>query len=99
MRLSSSELERYERQMLISGWGVEAQRKVKAAKVAVVGTGGLGCLASLYLAAAGIGKMILVEGNIQAKQSKSTDSLLAKGYWKIQGGSSQREAWGVEFSN
>jgi len=61
MRLSSSELERYERQMLISGRGVEGQRKVKAAKVAVVGTGGLGCLASLYLAAAGIGKMILVD--------------------------------------
>ncbi len=61
MRLSPSELERYERQMLISGWGIEGQKKLKAAKVAVAGIGGLGCLASLYLAAAGIGKIILVD--------------------------------------
>jgi adenylyltransferase/sulfurtransferase len=61
MSLSSSELERYERQMLISGWGAEGQRKLKNAKVAVVGIGGLGCLASLYLAAAGIGRIILVD--------------------------------------
>jgi len=61
MSLSSSELERYNRQMLISGWGVEGQRKLKDAKVAVVGMGGLGCLSSLYLVAAGVGKMILVD--------------------------------------
>lgn len=37
MILSFSELEKYESQMLISGWGAEGQRKLKAAKVAVVG--------------------------------------------------------------
>lgn len=61
MSLSSLELERYERQMLISSWGVEGQRKLKTAKVAVVGIGGLGCSTSLYLAAAGIGRIILVD--------------------------------------
>jgi molybdopterin/thiamine biosynthesis adenylyltransferase len=61
MSLSSSELERYNRQMLISGWGLEGQRKLKASKVIVAGIGGLGCLSSLYLAAAGIGKIILVD--------------------------------------
>lgn len=61
MSLSRSELERYGRQMLISDLGSEGQRKLKASKVVVAGIGGLGCLSSLYLAAAGIGKMILVD--------------------------------------
>jgi molybdopterin/thiamine biosynthesis adenylyltransferase len=61
MSLSPSELERYERQMLISGLGVEGQKKLKAARVAVVGIGGLGCSASVYLAAVGVGKIILID--------------------------------------
>jgi molybdopterin/thiamine biosynthesis adenylyltransferase len=61
MSLSPSELERYNRQMLIPGLGLEGQRKLKAAKVAVVGVGGLGCSTSLCLAAAGIGKIVLVD--------------------------------------
>lgn len=61
MSLSSSELERYERQMLISGWGTEGQKKLKAAKVAVAGMGGLGCPASIYLTAVGVGKLILID--------------------------------------
>ncbi len=61
MILSESELERYDRQMLISSWGLEGQRKLKASKVVVAGIGGLGCPSSLYLAAAGIGKIILAD--------------------------------------
>lgn len=61
MSLLSSELERYDRQMLISGWGLEGQRRLKASMVAVPGIGGLGCLSSLYLAAAGVGKIVLVD--------------------------------------
>lgn len=61
MSLSPSELERYNRQMLISGWRLEEQRKLKASKVIVAGLGGLGCPASLYLAASGIGKIVLVD--------------------------------------
>jgi adenylyltransferase/sulfurtransferase len=59
--LSSSELERYHRQMMISGWGEEGQLLLKAAKVVVVGVGGLGCPVSLYLAAAGVGEIVLVD--------------------------------------
>jgi len=59
--LSPSELERYDRQMLISGLGINGQKKLKAAKVAVAGVGGLGCPASIYLAAAGIGKIVLAD--------------------------------------
>lgn len=61
MSLSPSELERYNKQMLISGWGSEGQTKLKASKVLVAGLGGLGCPSSLYLAAAGVGKIILVD--------------------------------------
>ncbi|MDH5461446.1 MAG: HesA/MoeB/ThiF family protein [Candidatus Bathyarchaeota archaeon] len=61
MSLSALELERYNRQLLISGWGAEGQRKLKASKVVVAGIGGLGCPSSLYLAAAGIGKIVLVD--------------------------------------
>lgn len=61
MSLSPSELERYNRQIMISGWGLEGQKKLKASKVVVAGLGGLGCPSSLYLAAAGIGRIILVD--------------------------------------
>jgi len=61
VRLSESELERYNRQILIKGWGVEGQKKLKRSKVMVAGVGGLGSVSSLYLAAAGIGKLVLID--------------------------------------
>lgn len=61
MSLSLSELEQYNRQILISGFGLEGQKKLKASKVVVAGLGGLGCPSSLYLTAAGIGKIILID--------------------------------------
>jgi len=61
VRLSESELERYNRQILIKGWGVKGQKKLKRSKVMVVGVGGLGSVSSLYLAAAGIGKLVLID--------------------------------------
>jgi len=57
MTLSKEELERYSRQLLIPGLGQEGQEKIKAAKVAVVGAGGLGSLVSAYLAGAGVGEL------------------------------------------
>jgi len=61
MRLTERELERYDRQILIPGVGVEGQLKLKSTTVAVVGVGGLGCPSSLYLAAAGFGRILLID--------------------------------------
>ena len=60
-RLSEAELERYGRQIDIPGWGRDGQRRLKAACVGVAGAGGLGSAALLYLAAAGFGRIVVVD--------------------------------------
>src|SRR3954467_6429417 len=59
--LSKDEILRYSRHLIIPEVGIEGQKKLKAAKVLLVGTGGLGAPLGLYLAAAGIGKIGLVD--------------------------------------
>jgi molybdopterin/thiamine biosynthesis adenylyltransferase/rhodanese-related sulfurtransferase len=59
--LSHEEILRYSRHLLIPEVGIEGQRKLKTASVLIVGTGGLGSPAALYLAAAGIGHIGLVD--------------------------------------
>ncbi len=62
MELTPIELERYSRQMQLEGFGKEGQQKLKATTALVTGVGGLGGTVALYLAVAGIGKLILVRG-------------------------------------
>ena len=59
--LSKEEILRYSRHLIVPEVGIEGQQKLKAAKVLLVGTGGLGAPLGLYLAAAGIGKIGLVD--------------------------------------
>ena len=59
--LTADELERYERQIMIAGFGVEGQEKLKRAKALIVGTGGLGSPVAIYLAAAGVGTIRIID--------------------------------------
>lgn len=61
IEFSSEQLERYSRHILLQDVGVEGQEKLLKAKVLIVGAGGLGCPVSLYLAAAGVGTIGIVD--------------------------------------
>ncbi len=62
--LSNEEIKRYSRHLIMPEVGIEGQRKLKAASVLLIGTGGLGSPLALYLAAAGIGRIGLVDYDI-----------------------------------
>jgi sulfur-carrier protein adenylyltransferase/sulfurtransferase len=78
---SHSEILRYSRHLLIPEVGLDGQRKLKAASILIVGTGGLGSPAALYLAAAGVGRIGLVdydvvdESNLQRQVIHGTQAL------------------------
>jgi molybdopterin/thiamine biosynthesis adenylyltransferase len=61
--LSEEERQRYDRQLLVRGIGEQGQNKLKQAKVVIVGTGGLGTPIALYLAAAGVGTIRLIDND------------------------------------
>lgn len=61
VKLTKFDLKRYDRQMIISGWGINGQRRLKSSKVVVMGAGGLGSPALIYLAAVGVGKLTIVD--------------------------------------
>src|SRR3954452_12823243 len=62
--LSKEEVLRYSRHLIMPEVGMEGQLKLKAAKVLMVGTGGLGAPLGMYLAAAGVGRIGLVDFDI-----------------------------------
>lgn len=59
--LTDDELLRYSRQVLLAGFDIAGQEKLRAARVAIIGAGGLGSPVCLYLAAAGIGSLVIVD--------------------------------------
>ncbi|MEO5674681.1 MAG: HesA/MoeB/ThiF family protein [Chitinophagales bacterium] len=63
MKLSPKEIERYNRQIILSEIGMAGQQRLKAASVLMIGAGGLGVPALQYMAAAGIGRIGIVDGD------------------------------------
>ncbi len=63
-KLSHGEILRYSRHLLIPEVGLGGQKKLKAASILVIGTGGLGSPVALYLAAAGVGRIGLVDYDV-----------------------------------
>src|SRR5664280_3327144 len=62
--LSAQEIERYARHVLIPDVGMQGQRRLKNARVLVVGAGGLGSPALMYLAAAGVGTIGVADADV-----------------------------------
>src|SRR5947199_6402105 len=62
--LSKEEILRYSRHLIMPEVGMEGQLKLKSAKVLLIGTGGLGAPLGLYLAAAGVGRIGLVDFDV-----------------------------------
>jgi len=81
MDLTHDEILRYSRHLLIPEVGLEGQQKLKATSVLIIGAGGLGSPAALYLAAAGVGRIGLVdydvvdESNLQRQVIHGTEAI------------------------
>lgn len=81
MKLTPEELKRYSRHLNLPNFGMEAQEKLKESKVLIVGTGGLGAPLLLYLTAAGVGTIGIVdfdtvdESNLQRQVLFSTEDI------------------------
>jgi molybdopterin-synthase adenylyltransferase len=63
MTLTDAELERYSRQLVLPEWSAAAQERLRAASVIVVGAGALGSPVATYLAAAGVGRLGIVDSD------------------------------------
>lgn len=63
-QLSREEIERYSRHLIIPEVGMEGQRKLKASSVLCIGAGGLGAPVTMYLAAAGVGRLGIVDFDV-----------------------------------
>ncbi len=81
VQLSNEEVLRYSRHLIIPEVGMDGQKKLKAGKVLMIGAGGLGSPLGMYLAAAGVGKLGIVdfdvvdETNLQRQVMHSTDDV------------------------
>jgi sulfur-carrier protein adenylyltransferase/sulfurtransferase len=99
--LSAREIQRYSRHLIMPEVGVDGQRKLKAAKVLCIGAGGLGSPVAMYLAAAGVGRIGIVDfdvvdySNLQRQLLHGTADV---GRSKLQSAKDRLEALNSEIS-
>lgn len=63
LALSDDEMHLYSRQILLEGWDIDAQEKLKLANILIVGCGGIGCSSAELLARAGVGQITLIDAD------------------------------------
>ena len=78
MPLSTDQHERYSRQLDLRGWGIEGQERLLASRVFVAGVGGLGCAAAVYLAEAGVGELIVCDGDVVERSNLNRQFLYTR---------------------
>ncbi|MBQ9042438.1 MAG: HesA/MoeB/ThiF family protein [Eggerthellaceae bacterium] len=64
MAFTDEQIERYSRHIILKGFGTKGQKRLSAGSVLIVGAGGLGSPAALYLAAAGVGRIGIVDSDV-----------------------------------
>ena len=62
--MNDTQLLRYSRQIMLPQCDIEGQQKILAAKILIIGAGGLGSPAAMYLAAAGIGSIVIYDDDV-----------------------------------
>lgn len=79
MEFSQAEMERYSRQLLLPEVGPAGQQELKDSSVIVIGAGGLGVPASVYLAAAGVGRIGIVDGDLVERSNLHRQVIFSEG--------------------
>src|SRR5690606_15859635 len=93
--MNDEQLLRYARHILLDEFGIEGQARLQAARVLIVGAGGLGSPAACYLAASGVGHLVLADddevelSNLQRQILHTTDRI---GWPKAESGKRMLEA-------
>jgi adenylyltransferase/sulfurtransferase len=78
MPLSTDQQERYSRQIELQGWGAEGQERLLSSRVFVAGVGGLGCAAAVYLTTAGVGEIVICDGDVVERSNLNRQFLYTK---------------------
>ena len=95
MTFSDDEIERYARHLVLAELGGPGQQRLKAARVALIGLGGVGAPAALYLAAAGVGTLRLIDDDTVALSNLQRQILFTgadTGRLKVETGAAALEA-------
>lgn len=79
LELNDAELMRYSRQVLLEGWDLDAQLRLKNSRIVIIGAGGLGCPASEILARAGVGHIHLIDNDVIEESNLQRQTLFTSG--------------------